>query len=96
MKFGVELGENSAETSEILKTAFGNDCSSCARKYEWFTKFKEGRNSGDDDPRPRRTSTSRRLCEFVQIGDKQYAKFLRRLAYNKGTCQATFTENLNT
>jgi len=58
-KFCVELGENSAETSEILKTAFGNDCSSHARKFEWFTKFKEGRNSGDDDPRPRRTSTSR-------------------------------------
>jgi len=58
-KFCVELGENSAETSEILKTAFGNDCSSRARKFEWFTKFEEGRNSGDDDPRPRRTSTSR-------------------------------------
>ena len=38
----------------------------------------------------------RRLCEFVQIGDKQYVKFLWRLAYIKGTCQATLTENLNT
>jgi len=51
--------ENSAETPEILKTAFGNECSSRARKFEWFTKFKEGRNSGDDDPRPRRMSTGR-------------------------------------
>jgi hypothetical protein len=59
IKFCVELGENSAETSEILKTAFGNECSSRARKFEWFTKFKEGRNSGDEDPRPRPTSISR-------------------------------------
>ena len=37
----------------------------------------------------------RRLCEFVQIGDSKCVKFLRRLAYLKGTCQATFTDNLN-
>ena len=37
----------------------------------------------------------RRLREFVQIGDKQCMKFLRVLTYRKGTCHATFTENVN-
>ena len=53
----VKLGENSAEASEILKTAFGNECLSRARMFEWFKKFKEGRNSINVDPRPRRPST---------------------------------------
>ena len=37
----------------------------------------------------------RRLCELVQICDKQCVKFLRVLAYRKGTCHATLTEDLN-
>lgn len=69
IKFCLEPGENSAETSEILKTAFRNECSSHARKFEWFKKFKEGRNSGYDDPRPRRASTRRNdySATLVQI-----------------------------
>jgi hypothetical protein len=50
IKFCVKLGENGAETFEMLKATVGDECLSRARTFEWFKRFKEVRTSVDDDP----------------------------------------------
>jgi hypothetical protein len=37
-RFAFKLGKNGAETFEMLKTAFGDECVSRARTFEWFKK----------------------------------------------------------
>ena len=38
IKFCVKLGRNGAETFEMLRTAFGEQCLSRAHIFEWRTK----------------------------------------------------------
>jgi hypothetical protein len=47
------------ETSEMLKTAFGNEALEQTQMYKWCKRFKDGRNSTDDDPCPGRLSISK-------------------------------------
>jgi len=55
----VKLGRNGAETFEMLRTAFGEQCLSRARIFEWHKKFKEGRDFADDNPRSGRPTTNK-------------------------------------
>jgi len=47
----------------MLRTAFGEQCLSRARIFEWHKRFKEGRDSVDDNPRSGRRTTVFRECE---------------------------------
>jgi len=58
-KFCVKLGRNGVETFEMLRTAFGEQCLSCACIFELHKRFKEGRDSVDDNPRSGRPTTSK-------------------------------------
>ena len=62
IKCCVKLGINGAETFEVLRTAFGEQCSSPACIFEWHERFKEGRDSVDDNPRSSRPTTSKTDC----------------------------------
>ncbi len=42
------------ETFELLQKAYSNECLSRANIFEWYSKFRSGRESVDDDPRVRR------------------------------------------
>jgi hypothetical protein len=42
----------------MSKQAYGEDCLSRTQCYEWYQRFKSGRTSTEDDPKPGRTSTS--------------------------------------
>ena len=75
IKFCVKLGRNGTETFEILRTAFDEQCLNRARIFEWHKRFKEGRDSVDDNPRSGRPKTSKtddcvaRVRELIeQIG----------------------------
>jgi histone-lysine N-methyltransferase SETMAR len=59
IKFCVKNGKTVAETLQMLRTAFSDDCLSKALVYQWVKRFKEGRESLKDDPRPGRPSTAR-------------------------------------
>ena len=52
------LGITGAETYEMLQAAFQESCLSRSKTFEWYTRFKSGRRSFEDDPRPGRPSTS--------------------------------------
>ncbi|KAF0718345.1 protein GVQW3-like, partial [Aphis craccivora] len=51
IKFCLKLGKNATETYTMIKTAFGDDSLSRSVIFEWFKRFKDGRQSTKDDPR---------------------------------------------
>lgn len=40
----------------MMQTAYGDDCISRSQVFEWYSRFKNGRESLEDDPRERRPS----------------------------------------
>ena len=46
-----KLGKNARETYGMLQTAFGPTCIIRASVFEWYKRFKEGRESVRDDER---------------------------------------------
>ena len=52
IKFCFKLGKNDAtEMYGMLQTAFGASCMNWASVFEWHKRFKEGRESVQDDER---------------------------------------------
>ncbi|KAJ8951899.1 hypothetical protein NQ318_019877 [Aromia moschata] len=68
IKFLVRLGKTFTEAYAMLKEAYGDECLSRTRVFEWFKRFKEGRETTEDDPRPGRLSTSKTDENIGKIG----------------------------
>ena len=49
IKFCFKLGKNATETYGMLQTAFQPSCMNWASVFEWYKRFKEGRESVKDD-----------------------------------------------
>ena len=45
IKFCFKLGKNATETNGMLQTIFGASCMNWASVFEWYKRFKEGRES---------------------------------------------------
>ena len=58
IKFFFMLNKTAAETHRMLKKAFGEQALSQERTFEWFKRFKDGRESVEDRKHSGRTSTS--------------------------------------
>ena len=58
IKFLVKLKKSATETFQLLTEAYGEDCMSRARVFEWHKRFSEGRESVKDDDRPGRPRTA--------------------------------------
>jgi histone-lysine N-methyltransferase SETMAR len=65
--FCFKLGKTFTETHEMLEQAYGDQCVGLTQCYEWFQRFKDGRQSTDDDPRPGRPSTSTDAVHFAHV-----------------------------
>jgi len=61
------LGKTAAETVTMLREAFEEEALSQARVYEWFSPFKRGDMSLEDQPRSRRLSTRRTDEKILKI-----------------------------
>jgi histone-lysine N-methyltransferase SETMAR len=101
IKFRVKNGKTGAETLQMLRTAFSDDCLSQTVVYQWVKRFREGRESLKDDPRPGRPSTACNEQKVDQVREKIRAD--RRLTIREiaekvnisfGSCQAIITEDL--
>ncbi|MBZ5797537.1 hypothetical protein K8353_46760 [Burkholderia contaminans] len=68
LKFLVKLGKSFTEGYAMLKEVQGKECLSHTQVFEWFKRFKEGRETTEDDPRPGRPSTSKTDENIVKIG----------------------------
>jgi len=58
IKFCFKLGKTATECYEMLKTAFGEQRMGCSQAFQWFSRFKAGRSSTDDDERSGRPVSS--------------------------------------
>ena len=51
IKFCFKLGKTATECYEMLKTTFGERAMGRSQTFQWFSRFKAGRISTDDDER---------------------------------------------
>ena len=61
----LNLKKKFAETYELMKKVYGDDCMSRTQVYTWFIRFKSGRDDLNDDPGPGRPEASNR-AELVE------------------------------
>ena len=61
--------ENLTETYDLLKIVYGDECLSRTQVFEWFKRFKEGREEIGDDQRPGRPSTSKTDANTEKFGE---------------------------
>jgi len=59
IKFLTKLGKSATETYNLLTEVYGDQCLSRTQVFEWFKKFKEGREYVGDDPKSGRPSTAK-------------------------------------
>jgi len=101
IKFCFKLGKIAAECYEMLKTAFGEQAMGRSQTFHWFSRFKTGRNSTDDDERSVRpvSSSTPEMTERV----RQIIREDRRCTIDEvsmlvgiihGTCHKILTEDL--
>jgi len=69
IEFCFLLGKTAAETVTMLQEAFKEKALSQARVYEWFSRFKRGDMSFEDQARSGRPSTSRTDENIQKIRD---------------------------
>ena len=53
------LEKSAKETHNLLTEVYGDQCLSHTQVFEWFKKFKEGRDYVGDDPKSGRPSTAK-------------------------------------
>ena len=82
IKFCFKRGKTFTETFELMKKVDGDDCLSCVRVHEWFTRFKDGREDINDDEhtgRPKSVITENSIVimrEFIKNKPKSSLKFM--------------------
>jgi hypothetical protein len=59
IKFLDKLNKTPTKCFRMLTEAYGADCISRARLFEWHKRFSDGREDVEDDERPRRPCTSK-------------------------------------
>jgi len=64
------LGKTGAETYKMLQAAFRGSCLSRSKTFEWYSRFRSGCRSFEDDPRPGRPSTSH--TEETHVCEKSF------------------------
>ena len=101
IKFCVRLGKTESKTFEMLKQAFGDSCISRSRNFEWFGRFKNGRNSTANDDRLGQQSTATTPSKVVQVRaavnqDCRRTKhdLCADVGIGYGSCQRILTEQL--
>ncbi|KAJ8935777.1 hypothetical protein NQ318_017670 [Aromia moschata] len=83
LTFLVKLGKTFTEAYAMLKEVYGNECLSRTQVFERFKRFKEGRETTEDDPHPGRLSTSKtdeNIETFGKLIREDRRLSIRRLA----------------
>ena len=101
IKFCFKLGKTVTECHEMLKTAFGEQATGRSQTFQWFSLFKAGRTSTDDDERsgrPVSSSTPEMIERVRQIirEDRRHSidEVSMLVGISHGTCHKILTEEL--
>ncbi|XP_076337614.1 protein GVQW3-like [Tachypleus tridentatus] len=101
VKFCVKLGKSATETFAMLNTAYGDVAMKRTACFKWHERFKDGRQSIEDDERPGRLSMSTDDPHVVKINTLVRAN--RRLTVRElaeecgisvGSCYEILTKKL--
>lgn len=99
--FCVKLGKSFTETHHMLRQAYGYDCLSRTQVYEWYNRFKSGREDLKDDQKTGRPKTGlsaeniEKVREFIKIHKKSSVKFIEmELDIPQTTVYRILTEEL--
>lgn len=102
IKFCLKLGKTFTETHQLMKKVYGDDCLSRSRLHEWFTRFKEGRESLEDDPhvgQPKSVitpDTIEKVRQFIKNEPKSSLRYMGMdLNMSDTSIYRILTEHLN-
>jgi len=102
VKFCFKLGKTATETWKMFQQASGDECMSQTQCFEWYSPFKTGRTSMDEDPRSGQPSTSTDDVHIDAVRDlilQNRHLTIREIAEDVGisfgSCQAILTEKPN-
>ena len=101
MKFCFFLRKTAAETVTMLREGFKEEALSQARVYEWFSRFKHGDMSLEDQPRSGCPSTSRtneniqKICDAMFDHRRRIDKLEALTGVLWSSCQRILTEELH-
>jgi hypothetical protein len=103
IKYCQKLGKMAAETYEMLQQAFEETALSRSNTFEWYSRFKNGRTSIDDDPhtgRPTMALTNKTVNRVNAVIHGNRRLTIRKIADEPnllfGACQAILTQGLGT
>ena len=101
IKFLTKLGKSATETLSLLQQAYGEECMSRARVFEWHKRFREGREEVEDDPksgRPLSAKTDRNIELVNQLVRQDRRLTIRMMAeeleMSKESVRTILVENL--
>jgi len=98
IKFCFKLNKTAAETHRILKEAFGEQALSQAKTFRWFTCFKNGRESVEDDKhcgRPSTCTTPEMIAKVRYPRRQTIHDVFNHVALSYGSCQRILADELN-
>ena len=87
IKFCFKLGKTDTGRYEMLKTAFGEQAMRGSLTFQWFSRFKAGRTSTDDDElsgRPVFSSTPEMIERVRQIIRKNRRRTIDEVSMLEG------------
>ena len=70
LKFLCKLGKSASESYETLQSVYGDDCLCRTTVFEWYKRFKEGREDVEDDERPGRPVTSKTDLNIISTSTR--------------------------
>jgi len=101
IKFCFKLGKTATECYEMLKTDFGEQAMDRSQTFQWFSRFKAGRTSIDDDERSGQPGYSsvpemiERVRQIIREDRRSTIDEVRMLVgISHGNCHKILTEDL--
>ena len=67
IKFCFKLGKTAAETVELVRQVYGDNCLSCAQIFRWYAQFKSGVETIKDEARHGRPFSVRNEGLIVKV-----------------------------
>ena len=78
IKFCFKLGKTAAETVEMMRQVYGDNCLSRAQIFRWYARFKSGVETSEDEARPGRPFSVRKEG-LIAKEENEYKKNAVRL-----------------
>lgn len=101
IKFCFKLGKSATDTFEMIQTVYGSEAMSRKNVFKWYARFRDGRESIEDDPRPGASSTVRveenvqKVAEILRNDRCASTRLIEELTgIPKTTVHRILTENL--